>query len=478
MEGERSGMDTITRMELARFAQAARERQERIQKAWDAYHGNLPKPLKATKSDPRAEDNVRINLSRLVVEKSVSFLFGNQGNEVQFTVDRTPSSAAGLWLQRCLVENRKMTTLQRAGINGGVCGDVFLKLLPPKGTRKFPRIIVLDPQNVDVRWSPDDYEEPLSFFVTWSGVDPVRATPVAYRQVIERDGSDSPTWTITDQMSRGGNANWQDTTETEVWPYPWCPILHCQNMVSPNEYYGLSDLEAPVIEGNQAINFVVSNLNRIIRIHAHPKTWGKGFQAGKLEISADELIVLPDENGELHNLEMLSDLSSSLEHLRRLEDFFHETTRIPSVATGRVENLGQLSGLALKILYGPMVELTGTKRLVYGEMLRELCGRLLEMGGFGTEREIDILWPKILPVDQQAEAQTASVLEELGVSRNTLLTELGYDAEAEAEKKAGERDAETELGTGLLTQFERGQNRSPDAGAAREPHDVGSGTGE
>lgn len=463
----------INQMQLEQYVAAEEERLARIQKAWQAYGGDSPKPLKATKSDPRADDNIRLNFSRLIVNKSVSFLFGT---DLCFEVDPTekeahektgepaPRSPEQKWLDGCWKANRKMTTLHRLGLNGGVTGDVFLKLKaanPARG-RRFPRIVVLDPQNVQVRCRADDWEEVDSYLIQWHGVDPTANPPVAvaFRQTIARDGA---VWAITDEISRGGRGGWQ-TLQTERWPYPWAPVLHCQNLVSPNEYYGLADLEPDVLEANHTINFVESNLNRIIRIHAHPKTWGKGFQAGQMSIGVDEMIVLPSEDGELRNLEMLGDLSSSLAHLAQLKDAYHEITRIPAVATGKVENLGQLSGLALRILYGPLVELTETKRLTYGELLDEANGRLLEMGGFGTEHEVAAHWPPVTPTDSYGDAQTGVLWDQLGVSNDTILQKLGFDPDAEQAKRAEEDATKANVGAATLEGFDNGAGPGQPAG--------------
>jgi hypothetical protein len=124
-----------------------------------------------------------------------------------------------------------------------------------------------------------------------------------------------------------------------VWMYDFSPIVDCQNLPAPGEFWGQSDLEDDVLEIVRAINFIASNTARIIRFHAHPKTWGRGFMAKDLRIGVDETIVLPGENAELHNLEMQSDLASSLRYLDMLRQALHEISRVPEVSrksgTGR-----------------------------------------------------------------------------------------------------------------------------------------------
>ena len=69
---------------------------------------------------------------------------------------------------------------------------------------------------------------------------------------------------------------------------------------------------------------------------------------------------------------MQSDLTSSLAYYARLKEALHEVSRVPEVATGKLESTGALSGVALQLLYGPLVQATEAKRLTYGEMLTEL----------------------------------------------------------------------------------------------------------
>ncbi|MFN3652345.1 MAG: phage portal protein [Armatimonadota bacterium] len=420
-------MALMSAVMLDQFAAAERERQARIERGWRRYHGEWPDPLRPTRSDPRGEDNIRLNFARLIVDKGAGFLFRG---EPRLEVDGDGDGEADRWLARCWEANRKMTTLHRLAVNGGVCGHAFLRVRRQPGA-EFPRVVVPDPAHVSVRWEADDFEEVTAYHLHWHGVDPKTARPVAFRQVLERDGD---RWLITDQESRGDDAAWVDRGPPEVWPFAWPPLFGCQNLPCPNEWWGLSDLEEDLLRINQAINFVASNVARILRLHAHPKTWGKGFQASELSIGVDETIVLPDPSSELQNLEMKSDLASSLELFRELRGTLHELARVPEVATGKVEDLGQLSGLALQILYGPLVELTETKRLLYGELLQEVSRRLLELGGFGTNHRVRVYWPEVLPRDPRGEAETARLYAELGVSRETLLARLGFDPEAEARR--------------------------------------------
>jgi hypothetical protein len=425
--------------EALSLEELARARQ--FQTAWERYYGRFPKPLKVRSG--QLNDNVIVNLARVIVDKGVSFLFGQ---DVTFEIDETTTTPAEEWLASCWQANRQMTFLQKLALNGGVCGHVFVKIVAGS---PYPRLVLLDPATVTPTWEPDDIEKVLRYRIQYPAVDPKTGKPIVIRQLIELDGA---VWQITDQVSRADSTQWVTTAET-TWPYPWPPIIDCQNLPNANEYWGLPDLTEDILQLNDGINFVLSNLTRIIRIHAHPKTWGRGFTAQQLSIAVDETIVLPSPDAELRNLEMLNDLSSSIALYERLREALHEISRIPEVATGKLDRTGQLSGVALAILYQPLLEKTESKRRTYGDMLVELNRRLLALGGHGEDNRTVLHWPEMLPTDTMQEAQTALLHQQLGVSADTLLQRLGYDPDMERDKRESDSAA---LGDTLLAAFDRG----------------------
>jgi hypothetical protein len=417
-------------------------RVEIIRKRWEAYYGKLSPVLKVKAG--QIDDNVKLNYARMIVDKGVSFLFGQ---DVEFELDEAQETQAEEWLDSVWLANRKMSLLQTTAMIGGVTGHSFVKIVPGQ---PYPRLVPIDSETVTVSTAPDDLQTILSYQIAYMARDPQTQKPIGVRQVIERDNL---RWKITDQIGDMERLIWTTINES-IWPYAFSPIVDCQNLPAPGEFWGCSDLEDDVLEILRAINFIASNTARIIRFHAHPKTWGRGFAAKELRIGVDETVVLPGDNAELHNLEMQSDLASSLAYLDRLRQAMHEISRVPEVATGNMQNIGALSGTALQILYQPLLEKTSTKRLLYGDMLTELNRRLLAIGGFGDENNVIIHWPELLPSDPMQERQTALIDQQLGVSADTLLQKLGYDPALEQQKKSA---SGADLGEQLLTAFDKGQ---------------------
>lgn len=428
-------------MWVSRVLEEDTDRLMRYRRAWDAYFGRFRKPLKVRQG--QADDNVIVNFVRIVVDKGVSFLFGH---EPRFEISEIEETPAEEWLAEVWRRNRKMQFLQKLALNGAVCGHAFVKIVPRD---PYPKLVNLSPEYVHVITDPDDVDEVIRYIIQYPAVGS-QGERLVIRQVIER-GEDGR-WYILDQVAVG-DRDFVTRSET-TWPWPWPPVVDCQNLPSPNEYYGIADIEDDVVALNDAINFVLSNMARIIRYHAHPKTWGKGFTARQLSVAVDETIVLPSPEAELHNLEMESDLEASIRLYERLREALHEITRVPEVATGKLDRAGALSGVALHILYQPLLEKTRQKRMTYGEMLVELNRRLLEMGGFGPDNITTIHWPELLPKDTMAERQAALIDMQLGVSQDTILQRLGFDPDLERAKREA---SSAQMVDEMMAAFERGE---------------------
>lgn len=404
-----------------------RERRDRIARAWKAYYGQSPKPLKLRKGE-RTNDNVRVNLGRLIVDTGVAHLFGN---ELVITSPEDAPDTMQPAIDEMIRRNGGDLLWQKFGLSGAIGGTMFYRLnLRDDGS---VRITSIDPQMVEVFWEPDDFEQVTKYVISWNTIDPERGG-VARRQVIEPDGFG---WVIVDQQAVEGA--WVTLGETP-WPYPYAPVGHAQNLPSPHEVYGISDLEPDTLELIHSIERVASNVNRIVRLYAHPRTWGRMIgESVIMDANPGAVLKLEHPQAELHNLEMQSDLASSIDLYRRLCAALHETTRIPEIATGKLDNTGQLSGLALQILYAPLIQKTETKRRTYGHAITEMMRRALDLSGFGDQTLVNLTWPEILPHDPEAERRAAMIDAQLGVSKATILDRLGYDAEQELAQTAAEQ---------------------------------------
>lgn len=432
---------------IQRVVDEERKRLETYKRNWAWYHGNHPATLRIKPGQP--DDNVRVNLAQLVVDKGVSFLFGR---EIEFQLQEGTETATEEYLEQVWGANAKMSLLQDCALNGAVCGHVFVKLVPGALEGGLPRMVNLDPAIVRPYWSPDDITDVTSYKIEYESLDPKRGQ-VFKKQIIERN-EQKTAWTVANYEAIMRD-RYQQVGPTELWPFPFAPIVDWKNLRAPNEYFGRSDLENA--DTNNAINFVASNILRIIRYHAHPKTWGRGFRAKDLEIGPDDLVALPSSDATLGNLEMTSDLASSRQYLADLISLYLRIESVPNLDPAQI-SLGALSGFALRILYGDLLAKTDVKRLLYGEGIKELNRRVLALKGVTDAPTVTITWPSPLPENKAEAAQQLDVeINKLGTtSKETAAGDLGRDWEVEQERLAAEKQGELNIGSALLTAFERG----------------------
>ena len=426
---------------LAPISPEQRQRQALFSLYWDYYRGRHRKPLKMRSGQP--DDNTILNYSRRVVNKGVQFLFGKT---IEFEIDgtdvmtRQEEYLAQVWGS----DEEKMTLLQEIALNGAVTGTAFVRLYPPQGPGSLPRIVNVDPALLDVITNDDDIDDIRSYRITWKSGDQWKR---------HRIDADAGQWIISEEV-KGAGDRWQLVSD-EIWPWDFPPVVHCQNLPAPNEFWGISDLENADI--NDAINFTASNINRILRFHSHPKTIGIGFNAAQLQNTAvDQFWTIPNEQAKVFNLEMQSDLASAYAYLQELRNAYSKITGVPELDPAQV-NIGALSGFALRILYGDLLELTRMKRNTYGAMLNELNRRILVVSNLGDMRT-RIVWQSPLPEDEQATSEALARDRQAGLSLQTYMERRGYDWKREQERIAEEQATTDTIGSALLRAFDRGGN--------------------
>ncbi len=408
------------------------EHLKRLKNAWLRYQGDWPDPLKIPPSG--VDYNLKANFAREFVQKSVSYLFGK---EIMFeldseTHDRTPEEK---YLDTVWNENRMMTLLQKWGTNGSVTGQGFLMIDPPndENGRDLPRIINLEPEIVTAYYDDMDIDDVYRYRLLFNTVDRESGKPVVRKkEIVQLEGGDA--WSITDWEARPGDRTFVQVGDEVMWEWSFPPIVDNQNLPAPNEYWGESDLTDDRLEMMHGINMLLSNVNKIVFFDAHKRIYANnGPNDGLGTWNIGEIKNFVGET-ELNVLDTSADIEAVLQFIDRVKDLLHEQMRVPAVAVGKVDSLGALSGVALEILYQPLVEMTATKRQTYGDALKEVNRRLLALADMG-EMETTVIWPELLPVNEKEQAETAQIWAGIGVSEETLMDRAGFDSERENERR-------------------------------------------
>jgi hypothetical protein len=396
-----------------------------IDKAWAYYRGEHRKALKVRKN--HVDDNVIVNLARKVVNQSVSMLFGGlptfdlPGDSDE--VAAIEEALAGIWER-----NNAEILLYNLGVSGALAGHVFVKLVAEDSERRV-RFVVQNPRYCTAFWRPDDMSAVVCYRIQWA------QGKVKYRQDLVADGE---VWRVRD-LRKEETSDWRLVGES-VWPWPFAPLVDWQNLPNPEGYYGEPDLTGAGL--NDAVNFVASNINRILSHHAHPKTMGFGLEANQIqETAVDGFWAIPNAEARIENLEMQSDLASSMAYLEFLQAaMFREHQAVDM--TSLKDRIGQLTNFGLRVLFKDSLDKSRVKRTLYGGGLCEVSARTLKLLGLSEEMPT-AQWPDPLPNNDTE--QVGVQVQEIGagtLSRQTAAEDRGRDWERESERMSEEREAE------------------------------------
>jgi hypothetical protein len=396
------------------------------------YAGNQPEQLRV--GPTQFNDNIVLNFTRLITQRIVSQMLG-QG--VTFDFEGETQTEQETWLNACLNANKQEVLFHRAALAASLAGTGYLYLSPNgmfgKDEVEYPRIQLYDPLFVTMTSMPDDFEIIMRYNIEYRSVD-VRGKEIGRRRVIEQD--DGGIWFTRDYISTNYGARWELTQETpfldkngSVLSFP--PILYWQNLPSIDSSYGESDITPNIEAVQDRINFLSSNISKIIRFYAHPQRFAKMLgQTNKVEVGPDEMLNFNDPNGGMFQLDPLGDLGSSLVFLRTTRQALFDMARVMDIDSLQ-DKLGSLTNFGLRVLYQDNLAMIGTKRELFGDMLEELTRRLQLMQGYKAI-EATIVWPEMLPTDMTEKTASEQALQTMGViSKQTIAAnhELDWDEE-------------------------------------------------
>lgn len=367
-----------------------RDKNRRFRRHHDYYAGYHRRPL--TPRDGH-DDNIIFNLCRAAIDRTITFLFPTMPG---FVLPQDMPEEAGGWLHQVWEENGGAALLAALALNGALNGHVFARV--SEGDPR-PRVVALSPAQTLIFWQSDDYAQVLWYEIHWQR----GRTPC--RQDIVNDGA---VWQIIDYAAPGGR--WEQSGAPVIWNSPFAPLISWQHLPRPLEVYGDHELGHAGL--NDAVNKIAGDINRILRFHAYPRTIGTGFEAGTVQSTAiDDFWTIASPDAHVFNLEMQSDLTSSLRFLDLLMQTFWLQSRV-TVLSQAPENLQNVTNLGLRAAFMDMLAKNEVLRRAYGWGIQEISRRLLLLGGFAPVAP-QILWREALPADRREEIAIAQAEMEL-----------------------------------------------------------------
>lgn len=420
------------------------------------------------------ETQLTFNYFRAFTDYLTNFTFGKgvQFRSPKETEAIVPPLLARVWE----VDNDKEMVLHEIGQQGGVSGDVFIKVAYDPGyvdpaRNVHPgrvRILPLNASFCFPEFHPHDRSRLIRFklkYRFWG------TSLEGTRQVY------TYTEILTDELIQEYIND--DLIDSRPNPLGMIPVVHIPNHPVSGSPWGLSDCN-DIISLNRTYNEVCTDVGDIVNYYAAPVTVIVGAKASNLERGPNKVWALP-KDATISNLEGGgSGLQGALELLDRLKTSMHEIMGVPETALGQVQPISNTSGVALSIQFQPLMNRYGRKRAQYAyglERTNELILRtiaLYEPDAFifdptdaaplkeGQLPQLDLTdpisyrsicyFPQPLPLDKLIALNEIQSKISMGLeSREGALRELGEEQPAEKLLEIREEQKEDAIADGALT---------------------------
>ena len=318
---------------------------------------------------------IAVNYYRAFNDYLSRFTFGNG---VHFRSPKATEAIVPDRLERIWeVDNDKMRVLLEIGQQGGITGDVFVKVAYEEAWTDsaghfHPGRVRLLPMNSSFcfpEFHPHDRTRLLRFkqkYRFWGTSLEGTRQVFTYTEILTDDVIEEY---VNDEL-----------IDSRPNPLGLIPVVHIPNVPVSGSPWGLSDAH-DIITINRAYNEISTDVADIINYHASPVTVIVGAKASNLEKGAKKVWGGLPKDAQVFNLEGgAQGIDGALKYLELLKRSMHEVMNIPETALGQVQAISNTSGVALSIQYQPLMNRYSQKVAQYGkglERINELALRTL-----------------------------------------------------------------------------------------------------
>lgn len=348
-------------------------RLKRYAQHWQFYH-TLQWQFEREEGAPL----VTVNFARLVVDKAVSWLV--KGG-IEHDVPKALEGTVKPLLEEVWRYNEKDVFLYDACTTGAVTGDVFILLTYAEPTdlsfRRNPhsqgkiRIDLLGSEQCFPTWDP----------LNTSLMTSIRIETIYYdhntrlRPITDDDHPRQGQGNITvrrftqiitpDHIIEQYEGSPPIVTQNVLGEIP---VVHIKNLPIAREFFGISDLDN-VMSLQQELNEKTTDQSDIIHYHAGPITVITGGKGATLEYGPNKIWSGFAADARVSNLEMSTDLGSIQDYIGFIRKTILELTETPEILLEQ-PNISNTSGVALQLMYQPIVDKTERKKTEYEKGFR------------------------------------------------------------------------------------------------------------
>lgn len=397
-----SWIDNIYNSIASRMVDMMNQRGLDVLKTRSFREGNQPRQLKVAVEKGQYDDNLVINFTGLVEDRTISQMFGS-GIKLDFEGDDENKTPQELFVQGMLKANKSERLFHNAKQFAGDGGTGYFMILP-KGVIgddgvEYPRIVAKDPAFMRIITDPDDIDIVLKYINEYK--TQVDGRDIIKRQTTAREGTG---WVTTYEESKNGGGTFEIIGEPE--PMPYCPIIHWQNLPQPGCAEGKPDIQETDKALQNRINLVVSNISKITRLFAHPMRYVINAILGKLDTAPDSILSITGTDTKVGQFEPLGDLNAAMAFLKWLRQAYFDITRTVDIDSLE-DKLGSLTNFALKVIYQDNESKINTMRLMMGEAIVELIMRCQVAAEIKNPLSCVVVWPDFIPVNAKEQTELA-----------------------------------------------------------------------
>ena len=315
----------------------------------------------------QGEMQISLNYYRAFLDYIARFTFGNG---VHFRSPKVTEAIVPDRLERVWeIDNNKQSVLLEMAQTGGITGDCFVKVAYEEAYqdsigRVHPgrvRILPLNPAFCFPEFHPHDRQRLLRFkqkYRFWGTSLEGTRQVFTYTEIITDDIIEEY---VNDEL-----------IDSRPNPLGMIPVIHIPNIPVSGSPWGLSDAH-DIITINRSYNEIATDIADIINYHAAPVTIITGAKASNLEKGAKKVWGGLPKDANVFNLEGGgAGIQGALEFMDRLKMSMHELMNIPENALGQAMPVSNTSGVALSILFQPLMNRHSQKVAVYGRGLERI----------------------------------------------------------------------------------------------------------
>ncbi|PKL46812.1 MAG: hypothetical protein CVV39_06685 [Planctomycetes bacterium HGW-Planctomycetes-1] len=214
------------------------------------------------------------------------------------------------------------------------------------------------------------------------------------------------------------------------------PIVHIQNIAQPLYYEGISDVE-PLVPLQDELNTRLSDRASRITFQAFKMYLAKGIEGVENRaVSPGRMWCTDNPDASIEQFGGDTSMPSEDAHIAEIREALDKSSGVTPVVAGVLKDkIGNLtSGVALKMTLIGMLARTERKHFTYGQGLKEIAAMIMHLldaakiyPNSKEERIFDVIFPNPIPEDTMEKLNEAKLKQEIGVPKEQVLKELGYE---------------------------------------------------